>query len=84
MDDLIILDNLFKKQNDQIQFELFKESNIIKFNNNNKRNFNKEISFNTQSLASKIVNYKDAYILLEIQVDIPYDQTNQGKKVFLN
>ena len=36
--------------------------------------------FNTQSLASKILIYKDAYILLEIQVDIPYDDTDQGKK----
>ena len=80
MDDLIILDNLFKKQNDQIHFELFKESNIIKINNNNKGNLNKEINSNTQSLASKIVNYKDAYILLKMQVAIPYDPTDQGKK----
>ena len=51
MNDLIILDNLFKKSDDQIHFELFKESNIVKINNNNKENFNKEVSFNTQSLA---------------------------------
>ena len=79
MDDLIILDNLFKKQNDQILFELFKESNIIGVNNNNNGNFDKEVTFNTQSLASKIINYKDAYILLQIQVDNPYDSTDQGK-----
>ena len=29
MDDLIILDNLFKKQNDEIHFDLLKESNIV-------------------------------------------------------
>ena len=79
MDDLIILDNLFKTQNGQIHLELFKESNIIKINNNNKENFDKEISFNTQSLASQMINYKDAYILLEIQADIPYDTVEPGK-----
>ena len=61
-----ILENLFEKHNDQIHFDLFKESNIIAHNNNNQGNFNKEINFNTQSLASQIINYKDAYILLEI------------------
>ena len=80
MGDLIVLDNFFKKLYDEIHFELFKESNIIKINNNNKGNFNNEISFNTQSLTSKIINYKDAYILPEIQIDIPYDATDQGKK----
>ena len=80
MDDSIILDNLFEKKNDEIHFDLFKESNIVELNNNNKEFFNREINFNTQSFASQIINYKDAYILLEIQVDIPYDQTDQGKK----
>ena len=80
MDDLKILDNLFKKQNDEIHFDLFKESNIVELNNNNKESFNREINFNTQSFASQKINCKDAYILLEIQVDIPYDQTDQGKK----
>ena len=80
MDDSIILDDLFEKQNDKIHFELFKESNIIKINNDNNGDFNKEITLNTQSLKSNIINYKDAYILLEIQVDIPYEATDQGKK----
>ena len=84
MDDLIILDNLFNKHNDQIHFDLFKESNIIRLNNNNKGNFNKEINFDTQNLASQIINYKDAYILLEIQVDVPYDASDQGKKTIPN
>ena len=80
MDDFRILENLFEKYNDQIHFDLFKESNIIAHNNNNQGNFNKEINFNTQSLASQIINYKDAYILLEIQVAVPYDTGDQGKK----
>ena len=79
MDDLRILDNLFNKHNDEIHFDLFKESHIIEHNNNNKGDFNKEINFNTQSLSSRIINYK-AYILLEIQVDILYDTTDSGKK----
>ena len=80
MDDLIILENLFEKKNDEIHFDLFKESNFVELNNNNKGFYNREINSNTQSFASQIINYKDAYILLEIQVDIPYDQTDQGKK----
>ena len=80
MDDFRILENLFEKNNDQIHFDLFKESNIIAHNNNNQGNFNKEINFNTQSFASQIINYKDAYILLEIQVAVPYQREDQGKK----
>ena len=80
MNDLRILENLFEKNDDQIHFNLFKESNIIAHNNNNQGNFNKEINFNTQSLASQLINYKDAYILLEIQVAVPYERLDQGKK----
>ena len=50
------------------------------YNNNNQGNFNKGINFNTQSLASQIINYEDAYILLEIQVAVPYERQDQGKK----
>ena len=80
MDDFRILENLFEKHNAQIHFDLFKESNIISHNNNNQGNFNKEINFNTQSLASQIIYYKDACILLEIQVTVPYENGDQGKK----
>ena len=80
MDDFRILQNLFEKNYDEIHFDLFKESNIIALNNNNQGNFDKEIKFNTQSLASQIINYKDAYILLEIQVAVPYQREDQGKK----
>ena len=80
MDDFIILENLYEKHDDQIHFDLFKESNIIGHNNNNQGNFDKEINFNTQSLASQLVNYKDAYILLEIQVAVQYENGDPGKK----
>ena len=80
MNDLRILDDLFKKHNDEIHFELFKRSNIVSINNENQGDYNKQIAFNTRSLVSLLINYKDAYILLKIEVKIPYDQTDQGKK----
>ena len=80
MNDLRILDDLFEKHNDEIHFELFKRSNIVWINNENNGDYNKEIIFNTRSLASLLINYKDAYILLKIEVKIPYDGTDQGKK----
>ena len=80
MNDLRILENLFEKHDDEIYFELFKRSNIVSINNENQGDYNKEIIFNTRSLASLLINYKDAYILLKIEVKIPYDGTDQGKK----
>ena len=80
MDDFRILENLFEKHNDQIHFDSFKESNIMAHNNNNQGNFNKEINFNTQSFASQLINYKDAYILFEIQVAVPYETGDSGEK----
>ena len=82
MNDYTILENLFENEQDEIHFELFKESNVIKINNNNgdNNNFDNGISFNTQSIASKMINYKDAYVLLHIECKIPFDSTDQGKK----
>ena len=76
MNDLRILDDLFEKHNDEIHFELFKRSNIVSINNENNGDYNKEIVFNTKSLASLLINYKDAYILLKIEVKLPYYQTD--------
>ena len=81
MDDYIILENLFRNEQDDIHFDLFKESNAIKLNNDNKNdNFNNGINFNTASIASKMINYKDAYVLLKIECEIEFDETDQGKK----
>ena len=80
MNDLRILENLFEKHDDEIHFELFKRSNIVSINNENQGDYNKEIMFNTRSLTSLLINYKDAYVLLKIEVKIPYDGTDQGKK----
>ena len=52
MNDLRILHDLFEKHNDKIHFELFKRSNIVSINNENSGDYNKEIVFNTRSLAS--------------------------------
>ena len=73
MDDYTILENLFKNQQDKIHFDLFKESNVIKINNNNgdNNNFDNGISFSSQSIASKMINYKDAYVLLHIEYKNP-------------
>ena len=81
MNDYSILENLFKNEQDEIYFTLFNESNIIKLNNENKNDdFDNGIHFNTASLASKLINYKDSYILLQIECEIPYDDSDQGKK----
>ena len=80
MNDLRILENLFEKHDDEIHFELFKRSNIVSINNENQGDYNKEIIFNTKSLASRLINYKDAYILLKIELKISFDPTDQGKK----
>ena len=82
MNDYTILENLFKDERDEIHLKLFKESNVIKINNNNgdNNNFDNGISFNTQSIASKMINYSDAYVLLHIECEIPFDETDQGKK----
>ena len=78
MNDYTILENLFKNEQDGTHFELFKEPNIIKINNNNgdDNNFDNGISFNTQAIASKMINYKDAFVLLHIEYEIPFDQSD--------
>ena len=54
MKDYNILENLFKDERDEINFDLFKESNAIKLNNKNENDdFDNGIHFNTASLASK-------------------------------
>ena len=83
MDDYTILENLFRNEQDEIHFNLLTEANVIKLNNTdaiNSNNFNNGINFNTSSIASKMINYKDAYILIKIECEIPFDQSDEGKK----
>ena len=81
MNDYKTITKLFENDQDEIGFRLFKESNIIKLNNSNNNNYNNnQIEFNTQSLASKLINYSNAYIEVEIELEVPFDETDQGKK----
>ena len=78
MEDYTILRNLFRNEQDEIHFDLFKGVNVIKLTNQNKNDdFDNGIVFNT---ASKLINYKNAYILLKIEVEISFDDTDLGKK----
>ena len=81
MNDYKTITKLFENDQDEIGFRLFKELNVIKLNNKNNNNYdNNQIEFNTQSLASKIINYSNAYIEVEIELEIPFDDSDQGKK----
>ena len=81
MDNYTILENLFRNEQDSIHFDIFKESNVIKLNNENKNgNFDNGIDFNTASIASKMINYKDAFVLLKIECEVEFDKSDQGKK----
>ena len=64
MNDYKTITKLFENNQDEIGFRLFKESNIIKLNNKNNNNYdNNQIEFNTQSLASKLINYSNALLI---------------------
>ena len=83
MNDYKTISKLFENDQDEIGFRLFKESNIIKLNDKNKNNNiydNNQIEFNTQSLASKLINYSNSYIEIEIELEIPFDESDQSKK----
>ena len=72
---------MFDNRNNEIGFKLFKESNTIKLNNKNGGNYtNNQIEFNTQSLASKIINYSNVFIELEIEIEIPYDASDNSPR----
>ena len=81
MNDYQTITKLFENDQDEIGFRLFKESNIIKLNNKNNNNYNNnQIEFNTKSLSSKLINYNNSYIEVEIELEVPFDDSDQGKK----
>ena len=81
MNDYKTIIKLFENDQDEIGFRLFKESNIIKLNNNNQGNYNDyNFEFNTKSLSGKIINDNNCYIEIDFAVEIPYDQCDEGKK----
>ena len=55
--------------------------NVIKLTNNNRDKFdNNTIQFNTKDLSSNIINYSNAYIELEVELEVPFEEGDQGKK----
>ena len=81
MNDYKTITKLFENNQDEIGFRLFKESNIIKLNNKDNNNYdNNQIEFKTQSLSSKLINYSNSFIEVEIELEIPFDSSDQGKK----
>ena len=86
MNDIQILENLFNNKHDEILFQNFSKSNIIKINNNNKNDYsNQKLIFNTQRISSKLIDYSNSYILFEFKATIPYnndDTENIVKNTF--
>ena len=83
MNEYKTITKLFENDQDEIGFRLFKESNIIKLNNNNQGYYNdNNIEFNTKSLSSKIIKYNNSYIEIDIKVEIPFDSSDRGKNQF--
>ena len=80
MNDYKEITKLFENDQDEIGFKLFKKSNIIKLDYKNNNYKNNQIGFNTKSIASRLIDYSNAYIEMEIELEIPYDDTDQGKK----
>ena len=61
-----------------------KNQMLLKLNYDYKSNdFDNGIHFNTASLASKMINYKDVYVLLKIECEVPFDCPDQGKNTIL-
>ena len=69
-----ILNDLFRNEYDEISFKLFKTVKIIRINNTNSGNYDKPVQFNTRSIISNIINYSNAYIELEIELEVPYKE----------
>ena len=60
---------LLNKENTTFKNISYKSIDRIKLNNINNNSFsNNRIQFNTKSIASQLVLYKDAYILLEVEL----------------
>ena len=81
MNDYLMLNDLFKNEQDSIGFQLFKKSNIIELKNSNNNNYsNKQIEFNTLSISDRMINYSNAYIELELSISVDYDNSDNNSK----
>ena len=80
MNDYKTITKLFENDQDEIRFRLFKESNIIKLSNNQGNYNDYDFEFNTKLLSIKVINYNNSYREIYFTVEIPYDQSDEGKK----
>ena len=61
---------LLNNENTKFKNISYKSADRIELNNINNNSFsNNRINFNTKSIASQLVLYKDAYILLEVKLE---------------
>ena len=84
MNDHEISNDLFRNEYDEISFKLFKTVKIIGINNTNTGDYDEPIQFNTRSIASNLINYANAYIELEVELEVPFEAGDLEKKAFLN
>ena len=83
MNDYKILENLFENKNDIIDFQSFEESNVIRLNNNNNGVYdNDTLLFNTQTVSSKLIDYSNAYVLIECSALVRYN-ANDDEEIVL-
>ena len=81
MNDYKILENLFENKIDMIDFQNFEESNVIRLNNNNNGTYdNDTLLFNTQTVSSKLIDYSNAYVLIECSALVRYAANDDEKK----
>ena len=82
MNDYKILENLFENKNDIIDFQSFEESNVIRLNNNNNGTYdNDTLLFNTQTVSSKLIDYSNAYVLMDVSALVRYNANDNEATV---
>ena len=82
MNDYKILENLFENKIDMIDFQSFEESNVIRLNNNNNGTYdNDTLLFNTQTVSSKLIDYSNAYVLIECSALVRYAANDDEETV---
>ena len=84
MNDYKIIENLFENKIDIIDFQNFEESNVIRLNNNNRGSYdNNVLLFNTQTVSSKLIDYSNAYVLIDASCLVRYRE-NDTEEIVLN
>ena len=82
MNDYKIIENLFENKNDIIDFQNFEESNVIRLNNNNNGTYdNDTLLFNTQTISSKLIDYSNAYVLMDVSALVRYTADDDEEKI---